>query len=549
MNILVAQFYTDNVRYGEYAEKINRAYCEKHNYQYIVEKDSVKIRAGVPDRHPTWYKPILIKECFEQYNPDWILFLDIDAIFSDFNTKIDEFIDTDYNIIASDDIGHHSDFNAGVLLIKNSEESLEFLNTWFSSGETFTGNDAEELQIRTLLPQHLEQEGTFKQALWHDQTCLTLLSRQEKYKSYFKRLKRSIFNHDEFNQGNFIFHAYGKGHHPYRTLDIVYKTIFPQSEENFEKINLIVYHIFCTGNYLEVVKQQLDRLISTGLYDWSSKIHATCINLSGDFSEIENLLEQYPKVELYKYTTNDYEYQGIKAVWTYSQNYSGQVLYFHTKGVSNRYVKKGSNEVSQRKSLGVDIWKELLEYFLIDKFQICLDKLKEVDQVGLTNVNTWWWGNFWWANLSNVRIQSQPSKGDRWSYEAWLNVGRAPKIYEHSHFTWNPYFTTLPVEYYINKFSSPVEIVKAEYGTLGIQQDEGKSFVERTTNDVTEIVKNNFKKNQSKKIHIRVDNTTFGGDPLWGHVKSLDVELKVDGKSYFIVADEGQSLDINFYNE
>jgi hypothetical protein len=152
--------------------------------------------------------------------------------------------------------------------------------------------------------------------------------------------------------------------------------------------------------------------------------------MDGNFDDIKNLISKYDKIDLYTFTDNDYEYQGVKAVWEYSQQYSGEVLYLHTKGVSNKYLKKDSEEISERKVEGVGIWKELLEYFLVDKFTECIEKLKSVDQVGVTNVNHWWWGNFWWANLSNVRIQGIPTKGDRWTYEAWLNSGRVPKIFE-----------------------------------------------------------------------------------------------------------------------
>ena len=41
--IVVAQFYTSNVSYGQYAEAINKKYCDEKGYTYFCEKDNNKI--------------------------------------------------------------------------------------------------------------------------------------------------------------------------------------------------------------------------------------------------------------------------------------------------------------------------------------------------------------------------------------------------------------------------------------------------------------------------------------------------------------------------
>ena len=546
MNIVVAQFYTSNIDHGPYAEKVNREYCKKHNYRYVVEKDNLKIKKSIEGRHPTWYKPELLLQICKDYKPDWILFLDIDAIISDFDRKIEDFIDNKYKIIASDDVGHHSDYNAGVLLIKNCKEVREFLKEWYKVGGEYTGNDAKELDIKTLSEQHNNIKGIFKQALWHDQTCLTLLSRTEKYKGYFKKLSRQVFNHSELDTKSFIFHAYAKGQQPFRTLDLAARTLVPEKDKNLDTIKLIVYHIFCTGNYLDVVKNQLKRLEESGVYNWCDEVKVTCIKEDGNFKDILSILKGYSKINASTFTSNNFEYEGIKAAWEYSQKYNGEVLYFHTKGVSNRYENINSNKVSERKSIGVDIWKELLEYYLIDNYKECLNKLKEVDQVGVTNVTGWWWGNFWWASLKDVRRQRRPGKGDRWSYEDWLNRERNTCKYEFYHYTWNPYFTTLPIEFYKGELQGDIEVVKAEYGTLGIQQDEGTPFRKRVVSDVTGIVQDNFKINKTKKLLLQINNETMGTDPDFGAVKNIEITIKIQNKEYFIVTTEGQTLNIAF---
>jgi len=540
MNIVLAQFYTSNVSYGLYAETINKKYCEEKGYTYFCEKDDHTIKTSLEDRAPTWYKPKLVENVINKFNPDYILFLDIDAIISDFNQNIEDFIDENYNIIFAEDVGHHSVMNAGVFLLKNNEWSRNFLKTWWDSAESYRGKDSRDLSI---MEENLERVGYFKQALWHDQTCLTILyENNEDIKNNIKVISNKSFNHREYNEGNFIFHAYAYGHAHNRTLNIIYKEKF-ESRNNNKNINLIVYHIFCINNYLKIVTQQLDRLKTSGLYDWCDKLEITCIDTSGEFLGIDELVKDLDKVTLNKFTSNAYEYEGINKVWEYSQQYDGKVFYFHTKGVSNLYNNLETKVESPRKQKGIAWWKEIMEYFLIDNFQDCVQKLDEYDQCGVTNNDKWWWGNFWWSNLFFIRANDKPFQGDRWYFEAWLNHYRNPSVYEFYHFDFNSYYTSLPQDIYDKEKykDSKIEVISAFYGTLGEQQDEGKPFVERVVTDVTEVIKYNLISNNYRGFNIRVDNN-IGGDPYFGIEKKLEIYFLIDGIEYIIAADENRNL-------
>ena len=548
MNIGLVQFYDNQINYGVYSEKINSKYCELNNYTYFCETDNGKIKTALEDRSPTWYKPKLILDSFSKHPElDYIIFLDADAIISDFNQKIEDFIDPNYDFVFAEDIGHHSAMNAGVFLVKNTSWSKSFLQQWWDSADEFKGKDAQSLNIQTLLPQHEELKGTFKTVLWHDQTCLTLLYNNKEVKDHIKIIPNHSFNWYEYGNKNFIFHAYAKGHSPYRTLDVIYREKFEQLDDKSNNINLIVYHVFCTGDYLEVVNKQINRLKESGLYDWCDKLEVTCINLEDNFTEIEKIFSGLDKLSFNKYTENSYEYEGINKVWEYSQTHTGKVLYFHSKGVSNQYKNKESQEKSEWKAKGVHLWKEMMEYYLIDNYQDCLIQLDTHDQCGVTLNNNWWWGNFWWSNLSWVKPNSKPSKGDRWYFEAWLNHGRNPHGYEFYHFNWNAYYTNLPLNFIINpKDNYKVKINKAYYGSIGEQQDEGRPAVDRIVADVTDVIVNNFKANQEKAINIRVDNDLVDTDPHYGFEKYLEIHFELDGESCILTVSEGQHCKIKF---
>ena len=541
MKIVIAQFYTENVTYGEYAEAINKKYCQEKGYEYYCEKDTEKIRSVLGDRAPTWYKPTLVAEVLSNYNPDYVLFMDIDAIISDPNQKIEDFIDENYDLILTEDVGHHSVANAGVFILKNTEWSKEFLKTWNDSSEKYAGKDARDLSI---MEQNLELKGYFKNALWHDQTCLTILyESDENVKEHTKIISNRSLNYREYNKGNFIFHAFAYGMVRNRTLDVIYREkIYAESDK--ENINLVVYHVYCVGNYLEVAKQQLERLKTSGVYDWCDKLEVTCINTEGNFEDIEDLVKDLTKANLSKFTDNNFEYQAIKKVWDYSQQYKGKVLYFHTKGVANTYKDTDTKEESEWKKRGVRLWKEAMEYFLIDKYEDCLDKLNEYNQCGLTVDRNWWWGNFWWSNLSWVNSNPEPAMFDRWYYEGWLNSHREPSCYEYFHLDWSPYYSIFPEDFYKDKSkysNSTIELIEAFYGTLGEQMNESYIQTDRVMIDVTEQVRANLIANQNKGFIIRADNS-IGGDPYPSAPKVLEIHFLLDGEKCVLVALQDTNL-------
>jgi ubiquinone/menaquinone biosynthesis C-methylase UbiE len=227
--IVIAQFYTSNVSYGHYAEAVNKKYCEDKGYIYYCEKDDAKINNILEGRSPTWYKPKLIEDVFEKYNPEYILFMDIDAVISNFNKDIEEFIDENYNLVFTEDMSNHSVINAGIFIIKNTEWSKNFLKIWWNSVQIFTGRDSKNIVIAE---ENLDKIGYFGYALWHDQTCFTLLyERNEGIQNNTKIVSNRYLNYPEYDANGFIFHAFAFGLYKNRTLDVIYYKIFNELDD------------------------------------------------------------------------------------------------------------------------------------------------------------------------------------------------------------------------------------------------------------------------------------------------------------------------------
>ena len=216
LKIVVAQFYTSNVAYGKHSEEINKKYCDEQGYIYHVEKDDSKIKTALEGRSATWYKPKFITEVFDLYEPDYVLFLDADAIVSDPSRRVEDFIEEGFNVVCTEDYGP-SIMNAGVFLFKNSEWSKMILKKWWDVCEYLPGGPNSE-------------PGFFKQGLWHDQTCFGyLIQSRLDSKNNIKIITNKVLNGRIYKHSvdnNFIFHAFSFVDQPYRTLDYIHSQIF-----------------------------------------------------------------------------------------------------------------------------------------------------------------------------------------------------------------------------------------------------------------------------------------------------------------------------------
>lgn len=138
-SVRVLQYMYGDLEYFLWSEKINRSYCERHGYEYIVSRE-------VPrrDRHVNWQKiPVMMNHL---NGCDYLLFLDADAHFYAHELKIEEELIPLMNgkeILMAQDIGeeglrwHPGLPNAGVILMKSGDDVHRFFETWNSAPENY----------------------------------------------------------------------------------------------------------------------------------------------------------------------------------------------------------------------------------------------------------------------------------------------------------------------------------------------------------------------------------------------------------------------------
>jgi len=130
--IKVLQYMYGNFKYFLWSEKINRRYCERHGYEYMISRDMPRT-----DRHVTWHKiPVILKEL---QDCDYLLFLDADAVFYSHELTIENellpLMEGKQVLMAQDVACERVRWtpgqpNAGVILAKVNHEVREFFEFW-----------------------------------------------------------------------------------------------------------------------------------------------------------------------------------------------------------------------------------------------------------------------------------------------------------------------------------------------------------------------------------------------------------------------------------
>jgi len=120
MRIGVVMICTRDLNYREYAIDNSRTYCEKHGYDFVLYENKIN-----PNASAIANKTIGVLENIDKY--DWIFMKDSDSLFYNFDIRIENYIDVNYNYIAS--MSKIIDtVNLGHLLIKCTADVKRELN-------------------------------------------------------------------------------------------------------------------------------------------------------------------------------------------------------------------------------------------------------------------------------------------------------------------------------------------------------------------------------------------------------------------------------------
>jgi len=152
-----------------------------------------------------------------------------------------------------------------------------------------------------------------------------------------------------------------------------------------------VYFICCIGSYMNVIQSQINKLIQSGLYENSEQI--ICF-VCQEKKVCTDLLKQYEKMKIVSTRENLYEKMAINNYKHYlpsDKNYD--LYYIHSKSVS-QFGKCFED------------WRNLCDFFTIEKWQLSVKLLEYYDCVG-TNLKNFpkkhFSGNFWWSKSEHLQ--------------------------------------------------------------------------------------------------------------------------------------------------
>lgn len=216
-------------------------------------------------------------------------------------------------------------------------------------------------------------------------------------------------------------------------------------------MNVIFWHTCALNDWKSIVNDQFNTLHSSGILDVCEKVYITFLGSRED--QISWLLDKHDKFTLYNYSNNllHYERLCLMSLRDWSQDNKANVLYIHNKGASRRPEESEYPNIWE--------WRKMMEYFLIERYEDCLEYLKEYDAVGSLLIDQGthlqisdekhkkhFSGNFWWSKtdylktlptLAHINMSLHKAY---WLCERWL-LHRYPdvKIKElfksnHAHF-------------------------------------------------------------------------------------------------------------------
>lgn len=220
-----------------------------------------------------------------------------------------------------------------------------------------------------------------------------------------------------------------------------------------------VYHVFCADGWESLVNAQVHDLRTCGLLDATAKLYVSCVALhDGDVDTLKKIVNS-DKLEIISAVDNPrvFEYPALEFLREKSDEEDCLFYYFHTKGVSF-FTKKRKDHCFAKFKRRVDAWRMLMEYFLMDKWQVAVNVLLDgYDTYGCNRCPPkptpyrMYAGNFWWATSKYIRtlphLDCSALQDDRFYAELWLYEGH-PKDFSAFDTVAQLYRVYLPPTFY-----------------------------------------------------------------------------------------------------
>lgn len=175
------------------------------------------------------------------------------------------------------------------------------------------------------------------------------------------------------------------------------------------------YHIWLVHHWQEIVTEQIDTLVKSGLYDACENIYCGVLGENAEVKKLFKILDEYPKFIVSEISTNPelYEFQTIQ-IWKEHADKSTEdyyLFYFHVKGVSYPLEK---NELAYH---GGRYWRRFMDYWTLTQWRENVSELNKGYETCGTQMRVRDWprhysGSYFWARSEYVKVLRQVAELD-----------------------------------------------------------------------------------------------------------------------------------------
>jgi dTDP-glucose 4,6-dehydratase len=205
------------------------------------------------------------------------------------------------------------------------------------------------------------------------------------------------------------------------------------------KIPIYVYfHICMINNWVSIVKDILNKIKESGLYDIIDQIRCFCLGDKKNFPE--DMLDSKMKIH-FDSNTNLYERFTLNNLYKDANKEEFICLYLHSKGIT----RIGNKNVKD--------WVDYLIHFNISRHNECLQILETNDCVGvnLAKDQIHYSGNFWWSKSSHIKQLNMPIGSKYNDPEFWICTKKENVSYANIYSSnINHYYIPFPENTYKN---------------------------------------------------------------------------------------------------
>lgn len=185
------------------------------------------------------------------------------------------------------------------------------------------------------------------------------------------------------------------------------------------------WHILMVNHYESIIKEQLNEIVVSGLYDAVDEIFVGCVGDKKNIDSVRAIFFAHNKIRISTHQSNvkKFEFPTLSLI----QKKASQIhekdffcFYIHTKGVT--YPNSPHYE-------GGNAFRAFLNHYVITKWKDCVKLLyngRDVAGAGWIDSGefpTHFRGNFWWANSEYIKSLPELSsidKKNRFMAEFWI---------------------------------------------------------------------------------------------------------------------------------